>query len=157
MATSDFDFLHGSWAVQHRKLSNPLDPDCDQWREFDGTSEVTPIMDGAGNVDRLFVPNPTDGGAPFEALTLRLYHPPSRTWRIWWTSSRFPGVLDVPVEGAFADGLGLFECADTLGGKPALVRFRWTADPVAPRWEQYFSWDEGQAWLLNWVMTFNRP
>jgi hypothetical protein len=156
MAIGDFDFLTGRWAVHHRRLTEPLDPACAEWSEFDGTSEVIPIMAGAGNIDRLFVPEPTDGDAPFEAVTLRLYNPQSGTWRIWWSSSRFPGVLDVPVEGAFTGGVGVFECADTLGGKPALIRFRWTADPRAPRWEQYFSWDAGRTWLLNWVMTFTR-
>jgi hypothetical protein len=156
MTTHDFDFFAGSWAVHHRKLTDALDPSCSKWTEFDGTSEATPIMDGAGNIDRLFVPEPGDGGAPFEALTLRLYHPQSQTWSIWWTSSRYPGILDVPVVGSFTDGRGIFECADTLGGKPALVRFLWTADPHTPKWEQYFSWDDGQSWQVNWVMTFAR-
>jgi hypothetical protein len=154
--THDFDFFTGAWAVHHRKLTDPLDPGCSEWVEFDGTSDATSIMDGAGNVDRLFVPEPADGGVPFEAMTLRLYNPESRTWRIWWTSSRNPGVLDVPVEGTFTDGSGVFECADTLGGKPALVRFEWTTDPHAPQWEQYFSWDDGRTWQLNWVMSFSR-
>lgn len=152
----DFDFLAGAWSVHHRKLTDPLDPACTSWVEFDSTCQVTPIMDGAGNIDRLFVPEPTDGGAPFEALTLRLYQPESDIWRIWWTSSRFPGALDVPVEGSFADNIGRFECADTLGGRPAIVRFRWSADPCSPRWEQYFSWDAGSTWQQNWVMTFSR-
>ena len=36
------------------------------------------------------------------------------------------------------------------------MRFVWKADPIAPRWEQFFSVDAGKTWESNWVMEFTR-
>ena len=59
--------------------------------------------------------------------------------------------------GAFRDGRGVFEAADTIAGRPALVRFEWlTDDPEQPLWQQSFSYDDGRTWALNWQMFFTR-
>jgi hypothetical protein len=37
------------------------------------------------------------------------------------------------------------------------VRFRWShITPVSARWEQSFSFDDGQTFDVNWVMEFSR-
>src|SRR5262245_58491772 len=42
----DFDFEFGDWTVHHRsKRPNGV------WKEFDGTSQTRPILDGLGNVE----------------------------------------------------------------------------------------------------------
>ena len=69
-----FDFVYGHWRVHNRKLKNVADPMCDEWVEFDATSEVFPILEGIGHVDRMYVPTPSDGD-PLEGFTLRLYEP----------------------------------------------------------------------------------
>lgn len=151
----DFDFVFGRWAVHNRKLRDVTDPGCDQWVEFDAVSEVSPVLSGIGHIDQMSVPEPADG-PPFEGFTLRLYDPGDQTWRIWWSSTRFPGVLDTPVVGRFDGGHGVFEASDTIGGRPALVRFEWFADPGRPRWQQSFSYDGGASWTMNWTMLFTR-
>jgi hypothetical protein len=155
-AEHDFDFVYGRWVVHNRKLTDVTDPACHEWVEFDATSEAYPILDGFGHVDRMYVPAEADGG-PFEGFTLRLFNPQSRTWRIWWSSTRLPGVLDTPVEGRFHDGRGVFECDQEINGRPVKVRFEWlTDDPGSPRWQQSFSYDAGHTWTLNWIMRLTR-
>lgn len=153
----DFDFIFGRWAVRNRKLVDVADPDCTEWVEFDAESVVAPILSGWGHTDSMTVPAPSDGGEPFEGFTLRLFDPADQTWRIWWSSSRAPGVLDVPMVGRFEDGRGVFLATDTIGGHRVDVRFEWVPDgPEGPRWQQHFSYDEGATWRLTWAMTFTR-
>ncbi|WP_193612796.1 hypothetical protein [Nocardioides lijunqiniae] len=153
----DFDFVLGRWSVRNRKLVDVTDPDCDEWVEFDATSVVAPVLGGIGHVDQMSVPTPADSAPPFEAITLRLFDPTDGTWRIWWSSTRAPGVLDTPVVGRFDGTHGVFEAVDTVAGRPTLVRFDWFAeDPDLPRWQQSFSYDGGTTWALNWQMFFHR-
>jgi hypothetical protein len=150
-----FEFIYGSWNVHNCKLRNVADPACEEWVQFDAASEVSPILQGIGHIDRMDVPHPSDGD-PFEGFTLRLYDPSSETWSIWWSSTRSPGHLDPPVVGKFVGGCGTFECDDVIGEHSVKVRFEWRADGEAPTWRQSFSYDEGATWKLNWEMTFTR-
>lgn len=153
----DFDFIFGDWNVHNRKLVDVTDPACTEWVEFDATSDVAPILSGWGHTDVMRIPAPTDGGDPFEGFTLRLFDPTDQTWRIWWSSTRAPGVLDVPMVGTFTDGRGRFHATDTIAGRDIHLRFEWTPDgPEGPRWQQFFSYDDGESWTLNWTMTFTR-
>jgi hypothetical protein len=152
-----FDFIFGRWTVRNRKLVDVTDPACEDWVEFEASSEAYPVLGGYGHVDRIYVEDPPDGQS-FEGFTLRLFEPASRAWRIWWSSTRAPGILDVPVEGRFEGGRGVFECEDEIAGHRVGVRFEWlTADPEAPRWQQSFSYDRGRSWRPNWTMELRRP
>ena len=152
----DFDFVFGRWVVHNRKLRDGSDPTCEEWVEFDATSEAWPLLRTGCHTDRIEAVAPTDGD-PFEGVTFRLYDPAAGTWRIWWSSTRAPGQLDEPVVGRFDGDVGTFECDDVVGGHPVRVRFTWhRGDPVAPRWEQRFSFDGGATWALNWVMQLAR-
>jgi hypothetical protein len=153
---SQFDFIFGSWIVRNRKLVDVTDPECEDWVEFEASSEAFPVLDPYGHVDRMYVKNPPDGDS-FEGFTLRLFDPASRTWKIWWSSTRAPGVLDRPVEGRFEQGHGVFECEDVIAGRSVAVRFEWlSANKDSPRWQQSFSYDGGQTWTLNWIMDLRR-
>jgi hypothetical protein len=150
----DFDFIHGSWQIHNTKLRDPTDPGCEDWVEFEATGSAVPILDAIGNIDRMYVPAPADG-EPFEGFTLRLFDPASAQWRIWWSSTRAPGRLDPPVVGQFLDALGRFECDEVIAGRPVRVRFDWRRDdPIAPTWQQFFSYDAGETWAPNWLMAF---
>ncbi|MEJ3745915.1 hypothetical protein WEI85_21810 [Actinomycetes bacterium KLBMP 9797] len=151
MTNSDFDFLAGRWHSRQRRLVKAL-ADCAEWYEFDATLDCQVLLGGAGVFDVLRAPE-----RDIEGLTLRLYSPEERVWRIWWASGSSGGLLDVPVVGRFADGVGTFECDDTWEGRPIRVRYRWSAtDTPHPRWEQAFSPDGGATWEANWVATFTR-
>jgi hypothetical protein len=155
-ATHAFDFIYGRWDVHNRKLRDNTDPDCAEWVEFPATSEAFPLLDGMGHLDRIYAPAAPDG-PPFEGMTLRLFDPSDQVWRIWWSSTRAPGRLDPPMVGGFDGGHGVFFGDDVVGDRPIRLRFDWHADPDAPRWEQSFSFDGGNSWVLNWVMTFAHP
>ncbi len=89
-------------------------------------------------------------------MSFRFFNPATQRWAIHWADSR-RGVLDPPVVGAFVDGTGTFEGADTFEGRPILVRFVWSRTRTeTPRWEQAFSEDGGKSWETNWVMDFAR-
>ena len=154
-AAHAFDFIYGHWTVHNRKLRDVTDPACEEWVEFGATSEVFPVLQGVGHIDRMDVPDAPDG-PPFEGLTLRLFDPSDESWSIWWSSTRAPGRLDPPVVGRFTGEHGVFDCDDELAGRPVKVRFEWLAEQPAPRWQQSFSYDGGATWRLNWVMRFTR-
>jgi hypothetical protein len=122
--------------------------------EFDGAAEARQILGGLGNVDMLSVESFPPAGAPLEAMTLRLFDPETRLWRIWFMSTRYPGQLDTPVEGRFDGDHGRFECDDVLGSMELRVRYDWyVLSETDVRWEQSFSYDAGETWRTNWVMT----
>ncbi|MGW6704354.1 hypothetical protein ACWGDE_05620 [Streptomyces sp. NPDC054956] len=149
---NDFDFLVGAWDVANRRLVDALDPDGG-WEEFPGISRVTRHFGGAANFDEIEFP--TKGAA---GLTLRLYDHERGQWTLNWASAR-TGTLFPPVAGSFEPGTGrgVFHGEDTSGGTPVQVRFVWSGTLTdSPRWEQYFSTDRGESWLLNWTMDLTR-
>jgi hypothetical protein len=51
----DFDFIYGRWNVHNRKLRDNTDPSCDDWVEFDATSEAFQVLEDVGHIDRIRV------------------------------------------------------------------------------------------------------
>jgi hypothetical protein len=150
---TDFDFLIGSWKIQHRRLKERL-KGCTEWEEFEGTSEVRHLLGALGNTDEL-----TMGRAPgrVQAVTVRLYNPAAREWSIYWVARSSPGRMDVPMVGKFAGSRGEFFSQELFEGRHIFNRFIWTVDaPGSCRWEQAFSADGGKTWETNWTMDFTR-
>jgi hypothetical protein len=152
----DFDFIHGRWRVQNRRLDDPLDEEASVWSEFEATSEARPILGGLGNVDTFHAP--TFPGRPeYHGLALRLFDADAGLWRIWWASTVGQGRLDAPLVGRFRDGLGTFECDDMIDGREVRLRFFWKdITDSSATWEQAFSFDGGRSFKTNWVMRFER-
>jgi hypothetical protein len=148
----DFDFEFGRWRVHHRVKRAGA---SGQWDEYDGTSEVRPLLGGAGNVeDNVFLrPSGTTRG-----VAMRAYDPTSAIWAIWWIDSRDPhATLDPPVKGRFVNGVGLFYSLGPVAGVETCTRFKWTVVAAgAARWEQAYSTDGGRTWDTNWIMDFRR-
>jgi hypothetical protein len=152
----DFDFLVGRWRVANRKLADPLAEPSSEWLEFDATVESRPILGGLGNCDAYDAPA-FPGRENYQGFALRLCDPETGAWRIWWASTTGRGRLDTPVVGRFTDGVGLFECEDTIGGHDLTVRFEWQdITPSSARWVQSFSFDGGETFVPNWIMDFTR-
>jgi len=149
----DFDFFFGSWRVSHRRLKKRL-AGSTEWEEFAGTGTAQPLLGGLGNIDDNILDAPN--GA-YRAVTLRAFDPKTQRWSIWWLDGRYPTTLDVPMVGAFEDGVGTFLADDTFEGKAIKVRFLWSRiTPQSCRWEQAFSKDGGRTWETNWTMDFVR-
>jgi hypothetical protein len=153
-AVHDFDFLMGKWRAHHRRLKERL-AGSNEWQEFEGTSEVWPVLDGAGNIDDNVLELPA---GTYRAISIRSFDPEAQTWSIWWLDGRSPrGPLDPPVVGGFSNGVGTFLAEDTFNGQPITVRYRWSnITEQTCRWEQAFSTDGGKTWEINWVMEFTR-
>lgn len=148
--TEDFDFLIGTWRVQHRRLGDPLDP-ASEWTEFEGTQHVHSYLNGAVSVDETTLAEPGHRG-----LAFRTYDPTAKEWTIYWVDSR-RGRLEPPVRGRFEDGVGTFYGTDEVYGQLVDVRFLWSdISATAARWRQAFSVDGGTTWLPNWEMRFTR-
>lgn len=147
----DFDFYHGRWRVENRRLAKRL-AGSDEWIEFEATDECRPVLGGLGSVDRYR----TDWNGGIEGFALRLYRPQTRQWHVYWASDR-DGVLEPPLIGGFRDGIGLFEGLEAHQGRMLPARAVWSqirADSV--RWEQALSPDGGRTWETNWVMRMTR-
>lgn len=149
---SDFDFIHGSWRVAHRKLRDRLAGSND-WFEFGGSMHAEQILGGLGNFDQNVIDLPE---GRYRACTLRLFHADSSRWSLHWIDGRDPKI-DPPLFGAFKDGVGIFYGNDSFKGKPIKLRFRWEQRGAGKaRWEQAFSDDGGRSWETNWIMEFTR-
>ena len=151
MTTDNFDFLVGSWTSKQRRLVKPLSG-TDEWTESRGITQCWTVLGGAGNVDELQLP---DWG--FTGLTVRLLHPATGHWSIYWVNSKYGELALPPVVGRFADGVGKFYSDEDYEGQPIKVRYTWSdIATTSPRWEQAFSTDGGQTWETNWTAEFTR-
>jgi NIPSNAP len=150
----DFDFLFGSWKVHNRYLKGRLRHSV-EWSEFEARSDVEPVLNGLGNMDRY---SAVRAGDSVEGVTLRLFNPATGEWSIHWADTVRPGTLLPPMVGRFDGEIGQFFGDEFLDGKKVLCRFLWTrTSSRSPQWEQAFSDDGGKTWETNWIMTFTRP
>lgn len=151
-SSNGFDFLIGKWQVLHRKRRQRLKGN-DDWFEFPGTLDVSPILAGAGNIDLNDLDDP-DGR--YQATSLRLFDATRGEWSIYWIDGRAAGI-DKPVVGVFDGPVGKFYSDDSFEGRPIRVRFTYEdLGPQDARWSQAFSADGGASWETNWVMEFKR-
>ena len=148
----DFDWEVGTWKTHLRRLQRPLSGST-KWGEYDGTTVVSKVLDGRANLVELKVNGPA---GRIEGLSLRLYNPESRKWRLNFANIS-DGQLTIPSIGEFKDGRGEFYNKDTYNGRAILVRF--VIIKIADdqyRFEQSFSADEGKTWELNWIAVDTR-
>ena len=147
---NDFDFLVGKWKMYHRRLDKRLE-NCKEWTEFESVDSNYKILSGTADMD-IYSTTQMPGleGNLFEGVTLRLFDPKTRLWRLYWVASNV-GVLDPPVVGSFENNVGHFFAKDTFNGKNIIMVFRWDVrDKDHPIWSQAFSPDNGKTWEWNW-------
>ena len=149
----DFDFEFGAWHTHVRLLTHPL-TGSHTWVQYDGTTLVRKVWNGAANLVELDVRN--ESGGRLQLASLRLYDPATRQWGLYVGNMR-TGTLGVPTVGGFANGRGMFYDKEEWDGKPILVRFA-----IIPRssravhFVQAFSADGGKTWETNWIADDTR-
>lgn len=144
----DFDFFHGRWSVENRRLRQ-RHAGADAWEEFPATLDCRPLLGGLGNLDEY-------RSHDVHGLSLRLFDPATRQWSDRWASAG-DGQLGAPALGGFAGGVGTFVGRDTHAGQPVLTRMLWRdITPDGFTWEQAGSLDEGASWETNWIMRIRR-
>jgi hypothetical protein len=149
---NDFDFLIGTWKVNHRRLRERLKGST-EWEEFEGDTVDRKILNGLGNMDENLIHQKT---GPVHAISLRVFNPLSQEWSIYW-STDITGTLDVPMIGGFKDGVGEFYSQVIFEGQHIYNRFIWSKiTTISCQWEQAFSVDGGRTWETNWIMEFSR-
>ena len=149
---NDFDFLIGSWKVQHHMLKARL-KGSNEWSEFEGDTVDRKILNGLGNMDENIIHMQT---GLVHAITLRLFSPVSREWTIHWSTDKM-GFLDFPMIGKFKDGIGEFYSQEIFEGRHVYNRFIWSKiTENSCQWEQAFSEDGAKSWETNWIMNFQR-
>jgi hypothetical protein len=152
-APRDFDFLVGSWNVQHRRLRHRL-VNSHEWDSFDGTLINWPTLGGYGNVGDNVMALPA---GTVRGIGMRAFDTATKQWLSWWIDNRTPTTIQPPLRGSFVDGVGTFISDDTLDGRPIKTRVIWSHITArSARWEQSCSADGGTTWELNWVSDFTR-
>lgn len=148
----DFDFEFGSWTAHIARRLKPLTGST-EWVEYDGTSVVRQWWGGAANIGELKV---SGRAGTIEGMSVRLYDPHSRQWKIHW-ASRGDGALGPPMIGGFEGGEGRFYNQEMLGNRAIMVRFIFSRiTPRSFRIEQAFSAGGGKSWETNWISDFTK-
>ena len=148
----DFDFEFGDWKIHLKRRLRPLTGST-TWVEYNGTSVVRRVWNGAANLGELAV---SSSAGQIEGLSLRTYNPQSHQWNISWCN-RADGTVGPAMIGGFKNGRGEFYNQELFNGRAIFVRFIFsdiTANTF--RFEQAFSADGGKTWEANWIATFSR-
>jgi hypothetical protein len=148
----DFDWEIGSWTTKLKRLKSPLSGST-TWLDYEGTSDVRPVMDGRANLVELKV---AGAAGRIEGAALRLYNPQARQWSLNYVSAG-GGVLTPAPVGSFHKGCGEFYGQDSWNGRAILVRFVISdVTPNSARFEQAYSADGGKSWEVNWIAIDTR-
>ncbi len=148
----DFDFEEGHWNIHLKRLLHPLTGSKD-WVDFDGTSITRKVWDGKAWLEEF---ETSGASGKVEGLTLRLYHPDSHQWYLYWSNAK-DGIMGIPTIGKFNNGVGEFYDQEPFNGRAILVRYVWSnITPNSAHFEQAFSDDGGKTWEVNWIATDTR-
>jgi len=148
----DFDFEFGTWRAHVSRLKHPLSGST-EWAEYAGPSIVRTVWGGRANLGEIDL---AGSAGKIRGLSLRLYDPAARQWRISWANAA-DGLLGTAMVGGFANGRGEFYDQETYDGRAVFVRFIFSDITATTfRLEQAFSADGGKTWEANWIATFER-
>lgn len=150
----DFDFEFGDWDAHIARRLRPL-TGSEEWVVYDGDSVVHKVWGGDANLGELDVKG---RAGRIHGLSLRLYDPAAKRWRIHWSNSN-DGQIGPAMVGGFSHGRGEFYDAEMLGARSIYVRFIFTgATPGTTKFriEQAFSADGGKSWETNWIADFKK-
>ena len=143
--TGDFAFLAGEWRIANRMMNQGA------WIEFPGEATVHSVLAGNGSIEELRIP-----ARNFSGLGIRLYDPERRAWKDHWVNGQ-QRVVNEPMYGTFADGIGTFIADDNDNNVAIKSRGIWDRiTPTSCRWHQATSRDGGATWDMSWEMHWTR-
>jgi hypothetical protein len=152
--STDFDFLVGTWDVEHHRL---VAADGSEWvTTGDSQATARTYLDGAVSVDEITFP-----AAGASGMSVRLCSAERDEWSIRWVSSR-DGLVGPPVVGRWEGEPGDRSCrlvGDEVpqDGRPTRMTYEWDQITATDaRWQQAYSFDGEQTWEKNWEMRFHR-
>ena len=143
----DFDFNLGTWKTHIERNMTPF-TGRRELVELDGTVRVRPVWNGKAMLEEIEADGPR---GHWQALTLFLYDPQARQWRMSFANSA-SGRLDVPMIGSWSDGrLRLYQ-QDVVDGRTIFVRGTWSdITPTSHRYQEDFSDDGGTTWETSFT------
>lgn len=149
---NNFDFLVGKWSVLNRRLKERL-TNCDEWIEFHAEMETKRILNGFGLMDEM---KTSYFGDEFIGLSIRMFHPESNKWTIYWADTAHPEIgLKEQVHGEFKNGVGEFFGKEVYNDKEVKLRFTWKMPSEnTALWEQAYYNEANKDWETNWTMLF---
>ena len=148
----DFDFEFGTWHAKVSRLTKPLSGST-TWVTYEGPSVVHKVWDGRANLGEIDL---SGSAGKIRGLSLRLYDPVAKQWRISWANAA-DGLIGTAMVGSFADDRGEFYDQETYDGRAVYVRFIFSDITATTfRLEQAFSADGGKTWEPNWIANFKR-
>jgi hypothetical protein len=148
----EFEPILGRWNYRLQRRLRPL-TGSSNWVSINGTGECTPLWGGRAQLDTF---NADGSAGHIEGLTLRLFNPKTREWRLYWANSK-DGLVVPPQIGHFEAGHGEFYAQDTLDDRSILTKYDWSAlHSSSPHFEQSFSNDGGKTWEVNWITDQSR-
>jgi hypothetical protein len=152
VAANDFDFEIGTFKSHSTRLLSPLTGST-KWVETDGTTVVSRIWGGKGNLAEVHIEPPF---GPIDFLALRWYSPTARQWFLTFANAA-NGTVGVPMAGVFKNGrIDLYD-AEPMDGKQVLVHFAiWPTSKDTGASEQAFSADGGHTWEVNYKTRYTR-
>ena len=147
----DFNFLAGSWKINHRRLKQSWVAAKD-WDIFEGEATCWTVLAGAASIEELRIP-----ARGFSGLGIRLLDVNKHLWADYWVSGRDGVLTPPPMWGSFENGVGTFAADDLDDGHPIKARGIWDRiTPKSCRWYQTASRDGGKTWEENWFMDWVR-
>lgn len=152
VVANDFDFDIGTFKSHSTRLLSPLTGST-KWVETDGTTVVSRIWGGKGNLAEVHIEPPF---GPIDFLALRWYNPTARQWFLTFANAA-NGTVGVPLAGVFKNGrIDLYD-AEPMDGKQVLVHFAiWPTSKDTGASEQAFSADGGRTWEVNYKTRYTR-
>jgi hypothetical protein len=155
-AANAFDFWLGDWDLEQRIWSGRRGefepyPAENRVRMIEGGGALVESFHGVARFFWLGMDEP----APIRGMSVRLYYPDAREWRIFWIDTLDPK-FGPPFTGAFSGDVGEFLLTKRPDGiPPSRIRFEREIDGVV-HWQLALRTPDGKSWQPLWVIEFRR-
>jgi hypothetical protein len=155
-AARAFDFWLGDWTLDQRIWSG----NGDAFEPYTAENQVRLIKGGGALVENFrgnarFFWLGMDEPAPMCGVSVRVFYPDAREWRIFWMDTLDPK-FGPPFNGGFSGDVGEFLQTDRPSGiPPTRIRFERQIDGSVD-WQLDLRTPDGESWQPLWFIEFER-